>query len=353
MLQVQYMIFVKILTSLDKRLCSDLHPLYRWSSELLENGISIQTYYDCNDKRLKGADALIIHSRYLKKKFPVREELINCLVTLKRSVNKLIWFDATDSSGTSDFDLIPYVDVFLKKQVLKDINGYTGQNGTTNLRVWLDPDSSQIQFTPCSKDMLNKIKVGWNLAYFDYRNYSSRLKLLLSNVLGYWFRPIAFSEVGQKRLLDLTFRGTVKYDDENHISFQRNKVLTMLSDWKFKMAFGETVPRAIYLKELATSKVSISPFGWGEICYRDFETFICGSLLIKPSMSHVHTFPNLFIENETFIPVHWFLDDLPEKIETVISNYKDYKHIAVQGQEEYRRVISDPQGFIEHFKQII
>ena len=29
----------------------------------------------------------------------------------------------------------------------------------------------------------------------------------------------------------------------------------------------------------------LSPFGWGEICYRDFEAALNGMLLIKPDMN--------------------------------------------------------------------
>lgn len=29
---------------------------------------------------------------------------------------------------------------------------------------------------------------------------------------------------------------------------------------------------------------AISPFGWGKICYRDFEATLCGAASIKPNM---------------------------------------------------------------------
>ena len=39
----------------------------------------------------------------------------------------------------------------------------------------------------------------------------------------------------------------------------------------------------------------ISPFGWGEICFRDFESIILGKLLIKPNCDHI-TLGQIFIK---------------------------------------------------------
>ena len=40
------------------------------------------------------------------------------------------------------------------------------------------------------------------------------------------------------------------------------------------------------------SRICISPFGYGEICWRDFEAILCGCLVVKPDMSHVETNPS-------------------------------------------------------------
>ncbi|NEU08808.1 glycosyltransferase family 1 protein [Flavihumibacter sp. R14] len=342
---------LKILTSFKRRLCSDLHPIYRWKKQLEDSGILVHTYYDHRDKGLKNTDTLLIYNRDFKNQFTDTKQLITALIELKKEVKKLIWFDSADSSGSMDFEVIPFVDVFLKKQVLKDLEYYTGENGNTQVRIWLDPKAEQKQLIPCPIDMTHKIKTGWNLSYYDYRPYDARIKQIVSNSLSYKLYPTKFYQATQPRPLDLTYRGTLK--SNNLISFQRNKVIGMLNELHLNIAHGSIVSQKEYLKELTKSKVSISPFGWGEICYRDFETFICGSILIKPSMEHVNTFPNIFVKNQTYIPVQWDLSDLEEKIVEVISNHESYTHIAVSGQEAYKRVISDPDGFIKHLKGIM
>ena len=42
-----------------------------------------------------------------------------------------------------------------------------------------------------------------------------------------------------------------------------------------------------YTKMLNNTAIVKSPFGLGEICYRDFEILFSGCLMIKPDMKHI------------------------------------------------------------------
>jgi hypothetical protein len=112
------------------------------------------------------------------------------------------------------------------------------------------------------------------------------------------------------------------------------------------VASGFPIPKANYLKELRDSKISISPYGWGEVCYRDFESLIAGALLIKPAMSHLVTYPNVYLPNETYIPVSWDLSDLKEKLELIQANYSQHQQIAINGQELCKKISNDGDGFV-------
>jgi len=353
------MITLKILSLPRTRLSSDLHPFYRWKNRFRDYGIDIELVFNHNSKKLRNADRVLLYHRYfdhgmkdaLKNASEKDSKLINYLYTLKKDVGKLIWFDADDSSGTTQFPVINYVDTFAKKQILKNTEYYTEKNENKNVNVWLDPELKQKKFLPCPDDQLYKIKVGWNIAYFDHRYF--RFQHLLSNYVNYKICPLKYTNVAEKRVLDLSFRGMINYNKQIVTVSQRNTLLKMLNTLNLNVATGEVLPRNEYLGELSQSKVSISPFGFGEICYRDFETFISGSLLIKPSVEHLITFPNLFIPNETYIPVSWDLCDFKEKAEHVVSNYNLYKHIAINGQEVYKRTINDPEVFINAVKHVI
>ena len=88
------------------------------------------------------------------------------------------------------------------------------------------------------------------------------------------------------------------------------------------------LPFEEYIKVLHNSKLSLSPFGMGEICFRDFECMQWGTVIVKPNMNMVRTKPNIYIEDETYISVKPDWSDLNEVVEKVLANYKDYQYIV-------------------------
>jgi len=67
----------------------------------------------------------------------------------------------------------------------------------------------------------------------------------------------------------------------------------------------------------------ISPFGQGEICYRDWELIQCGTIMIKPNMSNIDTIPNMYIDGETYVSCNYDWSDLEEKIDYILSNFDE------------------------------
>ena len=78
---------------------------------------------------------------------------------------------------------------------------------------------------------------------------------------------------------------------------------------------------------MKNSKIGISPFGMGELCYRDLEFIQNGCLLLKPDMTKVITEPDFFKPMDTYVPVKPDWSDLNETIEKVLANYRDYQYI--------------------------
>ena len=82
-----------------------------------------------------------------------------------------------------------------------------------------------------------------------------------------------------------------------------------------------------FVEIMKRSKIGLSPFGMGELCYRDLELIQWGCLLVKPDMSKVITEPDFFKPMETYVPVKPDWSDLNETIHKVLDNFKDYQYI--------------------------
>ena len=83
----------------------------------------------------------------------------------------------------------------------------------------------------------------------------------------------------------------------------------------------EKLPQDQYFQYLYDSKVCLSPFGMGEICFRDFECINVGTIMIKPDMSMVLTEPNIYIDKETYFAVNYDWSNLNEVVDEIISDF--------------------------------
>ncbi len=99
------------------------------------------------------------------------------------------------------------------------------------------------------------------------------------------------------------------------------------------------VRRDQFFAELANSKLCFSPFGYGEICWRDYEAFATGSLLIKPSVEHLRVEPDIFVPDETYVAVPWDLDGLRDCILEHLSDHGKRSRIARAAHHRYRQWI--------------
>ena len=73
-------------------------------------------------------------------------------------------------------------------------------------------------------------------------------------------------------------------------------------------------------QELQRSTACFSPFGYGELCWRDIEAIAAGAVLIKPDMSHLRTEPNLYRDGETYIACRWDFADLSDKVSEILAD---------------------------------
>ena len=96
-----------------------------------------------------------------------------------------------------------------------------------------------------------------------------------------------------------------------------NNYFTNLNMITEKMEFNK------YMNVLSNSKICISPFGMGELCFRDYESILMNTIILKPDQSHVLSEPNVFDEGKTYIGCKLDWSDLQEKIDFILSDFKN------------------------------
>lgn len=262
------------------------------------------------------------------------DDRLKLLYEIKSKTKRLVWLDTADSTGSCMFDVMPAVDKYLKKQIYKDINLYK-----TPLyldRLYSDYYNRELNLHNeyvCKRILLQdeyvyKLGISWNAGLNDF--LSKGFVKLIPNYIKY---P-KYKPAGGDRVNDVFFNGTTNY--ESLISYQRQRTCELLRRIGEKLNVpdpGMPMNHKQYIDNMKNSKSCISPFGWGEICYRDFESFFYGATLLKPTVNHLETYPNFFIENETYIPIDWSFRNIEEVFERVKS--KEYEQIAKNGQKLY------------------
>ncbi len=266
---------------------------------------------------------------------------------------KLIFIDPFAQMSTKYFRLLPYVDHFLKRQCYKDLELYRktfigGSLFTDFLAKHWNLDFSQWYVgSELPEDSINKIIPGWNLGT------AKKFKQSL-------LRRPPFGLNKQKKKIDIFCRlslgDTSKKEWYTQYRIMAVEALNpLVSDYQVAKSGRDNnnlVSRRQYDSEIKSSRIVFSPFGWGENCWRDFEAICCDSLLIKPSMSHVATNPNIFIDNETYVPVKWDFSDLEEKCRYYLEHSEQADQIIRNGRKVYEKYFQEEQ-FVKTIENLI
>ena len=111
-----------------------------------------------------------------------------------------------------------------------------------------------------------------------------------------------------------------------------------------------------FFAELRRSRLVLSPFGWGEFAYRDYEAFLSGAALVKPSMSHVDTYPDYYRDKETMLAFRWDLADLESTLARGLERPRETQDIARAAQNVYKYHVAAPEGrqdFARRFRTLL
>jgi hypothetical protein len=261
---------------------------------------------------------------------------------------KIIYFDGDDDSciqwGT---EVLSKVDLYVKKHMFSDIDWYrqqfTGKNNLTDYVARHHARSFADNFIPhsCPVDgsQLGKIVLGYNIALDD------KITTLYRET-----KPATPEE----KTVDVMCRAACKpelwiYPFRGPI----NDALAPLTAQGYNVLVpNQRVDQQGYYQEMRSSRICVSPFGYGELCWRDFETVLMGCLLVKPDMSHIRTEPDIFVAGETYVPVKWNFSDLAEVCARYLAD--DAARIAIT-QRAYQKLSEyyENLGFAERLRSIL
>ena len=284
---------------------------------------------------------IIFHRSITRRKN--RKEILQ---QLKRKSDNLIFFDIGDITGGIQNYALKICDQYWTKQIYKNKEEYN--KGYQKYSKYLDVFSEKgKQSTKISDEDLEKIKTAWNIAMSDHYLYSNNKEKILRRLNLTQLNYPAFKNPETNRRYDINTRLRTTYP-RKFVEKHRKLSLKTLSD-RFNTTPSNIINKEEYMKELENSKIVLSPFGNGEICYRDFEAIINGATLIKPNMSHIKTWPDIYKPGKTYVSVKWDFSNLNEQIEDLLNNPVKRKRIAKNAQEAYKPYYGE-QG-IEKLKQ--
>ena len=262
---------------------------------------------------------------------------------------RLVLLDHYAQTSTPMFDLLPLVDRYAKRQVLRDVELYrTEMHGgyifTDYLSRVCNLDLDGWHFgSILPQDQQHKLVHAWNLAVQPTYHRLLRLNRL-------WPKP------WHKRRFDVNARLGLANATRPREWYEQYRAMARQAATRLgehcSITPNERVGRRKYFLELRDSRIVFSPFGWGEICYRDHEAVVSGALLLKPDMSHLRTSPDIFSAHQTYVPVKWDLSDLQQQVDHYLSHPEQAKAIARAAQDQLWNYFQQ-QRFIDDLQRVI
>lgn len=333
-----------------------LFPLVRHADDLAAAGVELEIGTSWSGEPLD-AEQVWVDSKCLSPTYAQRfPELRDRLPDVRRDGQRLLFFDTQDSTGSLETQVLGHVDAYYKAQLLRDLARY--EQPYYGLRVHTDyyhsrfgVDDDRPEWSrPVPSEHLGKLGASWNSGLTDFSLFAYTRRRLHIATGRRWFvrQPAHLARPRSRRPVDVACRMSVDYDRDT-VSFQRREVADVLR----KGCPGRKLPRALYLAEMRMSKVVASPFGWGEINYRDFEAIRAGALLFKPDMGHLRTYPDWYEAGTTYLAHSWHLDDVGARLGEALSSPRDRIGIASEAQRRYRHHVLSPAGAADFVERVV
>ncbi len=273
---------------------------------------------------------------------------------LRDKYERIAFFHDDAGGGIPRLEVLPFVDLFYSKALFRDRSLYGRSLYGKELYSdffherygVVDPEPRE-RVVETRPEMLGKLRLSWNIGVGDYPRgkLRQRVGVAAGMALGFKVTPLFY---GRGRLpADPVSRnpGTIPIHarlapaPRPSIAFQRKLIMEKIDG--NPLFLTGSVSQGAYNREVAQSRIVLSPFGWGELCLRDFEAVLSGALLLKPDMSHIETWPDVFVPGETYAPFSWEAKDLVETAERYLGDEAERTRIARNAYDSYRSQLAE------------
>lgn len=348
---------------------SFVFPIHRYNHHLRRRGINCSIYYNTLPDNVTDCNVLLVHNEVVT----ADNELsfgLEKLHQFQETVDTLAYFHANDGAAGIHNEVLSIVDKYYKKQLLADRTRYlepsyssTSISDFYHKEYGIEDSNSDYTTQIYNEKNLDKLEIAWNIGVapkiflpFNNRLWSivERLPYALFEDLP-WDSLFGASPIWQSpssaRSVPVSGRFGTSYK-LNTVEYHRKLMVEVLGE-HFD---NNHLSLSRYFKELRDAKVLLSPFGYGEICHRDFEGFISGNILMKPNMGHVDTWPPIFEAGQTYIDIPWNMENANETLNDILANYEEYRQIAETGQQRYREYFvgeTAADRFVDHFERVL
>lgn len=315
-------------------------PIVQCKDEFYSNGINLTRDFRSADICLVG------QASFIDKKLSLNDS-VNFGMDFLKSIDKpFVLVDGQDSSslmGTWDICRNYNNLKIIKNITLSDFNKYS------------EPFHNGRWFW-------GKSEVGYSIPIEEISQLKDSIKLSGTNWLNTFGRQIEFPDLSLEREYDVAvliglvpdnFEYKIRTDIE--YNSPRKKLFHEVSKLKCKVVTTEKtgkLSRDEYFKILRSSKICISPFGFGEVNIREIECLMAGTILIKPDISFVKTKPYIYGEGMSMTCFPDF-SDLSDRVEYVLSNWNLIHRNYIERQYETFMLESSPKTFVKNFLESI
>lgn len=270
-----------------------------------------------------------------------KEEFHDMLHRSRQKFDRLNYFDDGDGAECYEPTILRLVDTYWKKQVFTNKQLYLdGLQATRFYYRYYNTAKSKVADgpgSPISQEDLDKISLAWNIGIGSYPLSRTRDRMVrrtmkyVSPRLGRHLmaRPSASGSSLSKRRNAVSAR--FAWEGRNDITGKHRRAFVdaLKDDEHFLLGL---VSSTEYDRELSSVRAVFSPFGYGEVCFRDFETAYAGATLIKPEMGHIQTWPDIFEPHVTYQPVRWDGSDIVSQSMQVLEDHQFADHLVNNAQ---------------------